>query len=125
MVLSQIGKLVTREIEQDLSRAPDRSYRSVLGNLRFRELDQGRLAEKVAFGGRITMAMFGGVALIVPMVIMTLNPSNETSLITVAAATILVALLLAVYATDSTGKDVLAATAAYAAVLVVFVGNGP
>ena len=54
---------------------------------------------------------------------MTLHPSRNTSLITVSAATFLFALVLALVATDSDGKDVLAATAAYAAVLVVFVGT--
>jgi hypothetical protein len=96
------------------------------GNLGFRELDQqGRLmrAQKKALTERIVMAMFGGVALIGPMLIMTLHPSKNTSLITVSVATFIFALILAVGATDSTGKDVLGATAAYAAVLVVFVGT--
>jgi uncharacterized membrane protein YhaH (DUF805 family) len=63
------------------------------------------------------------VALIGPMLIMTVHPLRDTSLITVAAATFLFALVLALVATDSDGKDVLAATAVYAAVLVVFVGT--
>ena len=61
------------------------------------------------------MAMFGGVALIGPMLIMTLQPSLNTSLITVSIATFLFV------ASDSAGKDVLATTAA--AVLVVLVGT--
>lgn len=69
------------------------------------------------------MAMFGGVALIGPMLIMTLHPSRNTSLITVSVSTFLFAPLLAFIASDSAGKDVLGATAAYAAVLVVFVGS--
>jgi len=67
--------------------------------------------------------MFGGLALIGPMLIMTLHPSRNTSLITVSVATFLFALLLALLARDSTGKDVLGATVAYAAVLVMFVGT--
>ena len=66
--------------------------------------------------------MFGGIALIVPMLIMTLQPSRDKSLITVSVAAIVFALTLALCATDECGKDVLAATAAYTAVLVVFVG---
>lgn len=100
--------------------------KKIAGNFGFRELDKrGRIlrAQKKAFTGRILMAMFGGAALIGPMLIMTLHRSLNTSLITVSVATILFALLLALYATDSEGKDVLAATAAYAAVLVVFVGT--
>lgn len=96
------------------------------GNLGFRELDQqGRLLreQKKAFTGRVAMALFGGVSLIVPMLVMTLHPSRNTSLITTSAATFVFAIALAVGATDTAGKDVLAATAAYAAVLVVFVGT--
>ena len=96
------------------------------GRLGFRELDQkGReeRSQKKAFTQRIIMAMFGGAALIGPMLIMTLHPSRNTSLVTVSIATFLFALVLAFIARDSAGKDVLAATAAYAAVLVVFVGT--
>lgn len=97
-----------------------------MGKLGFRELDQkGReeRSQRNAFTQRIVMAMFGGVALIGPMLVMTLHPSRNTSLITVSVATFLFALLLAFLARDSAGKDVLGATAAYAAVLVVFVGT--
>ena len=97
-----------------------------VGNLGFRELDQkGReeRSQKRAFTQRIVMALFGGAAVIAPMLIMTLHPSRNTSLITVSLATFFFALLLAIVAKDSAGKDVLGATAAYAAVLVVFVGT--
>jgi hypothetical protein len=97
-----------------------------IGNLGFRELDQqGRLLreQKKAFTGRVAMALFGGVSLIVPMLVMTLHPSRNTSLITTSTATFVFAIALALGATDTAGKDVLAATAAYAAVLVVFVGT--
>ena len=53
------------------------------------------------------MAMFGGVSLIGPMLIMTLRQSTNTSLITVSVATFVFALDLAAGATDSSGKDVL------------------
>jgi hypothetical protein len=97
-----------------------------IGNLGFRELDQqGRLLreQKRAFTGRVAMALFGGVSLIAPMLVMTLHPSRNTSLITTSAATFVFAIALAIGAIDTAGKDVLAATAAYAAVLVVFVGT--
>ncbi len=96
------------------------------GELGFRELDQlGRLkrSQKNAFTERVVMAMFGGIALIGPMLIMTLHPSRNTSLIIVSVATFAFAIALAFVARDSAGKDVLGATAAYAAVLVVFVGT--
>ena len=97
-----------------------------VGNLGFRELDQrGRVerSQKQVFTQRVAMAIFGGAALIGPMLIMTLHPSRNTSLITVSVATLVFALVLAFSARDSTGKDVLGVTAAYAAVLVVFVGT--
>lgn len=69
------------------------------------------------------MGLFGGIALICPVLIMALSPSEKTNIITVSVATIVFAILLAIGASDSTGKDVLAATAAYTAVLVVFFGT--
>lgn len=80
-------------------------------------------ARSFAATSRFAMALFGGVALIVPTVIMAKVEGINASLITTAIAVILFSLTLAVSATDSTGKDVLAATAAYTAVLVVFVGT--
>jgi hypothetical protein len=90
-----------------------------------RALRKGRLLRerKKAFTGRVAMALFGGVSLIVPKLVMTLHPSRNTSLITTSTATFIFAIALALGASDTAGKDVLAATAAYAAVLVVFVGT--
>jgi len=65
------------------------------------------------------MTLFGGVALIAPMLIMVLHLSRDTSLITVSPAIFLFAFALAFRATDSTDKDVLGATAAYTAVLII------
>ncbi|KAE8441928.1 hypothetical protein EG329_004186 [Mollisiaceae sp. DMI_Dod_QoI] len=77
-----------------------------------------------AFLSRFYMALFGGLALIVPMLIMTLHESKVTSLVTTSVFVIAVAVLLAGFMEDADPKDILAATAAYAAVLVVFVGTG-
>lgn len=96
------------------------------GELGLRELNQHRrlrTAEVKALIQRILMGLFGGIALICPVLIMALSPSRNTNLITVSLATIVFAILLAIGASDSTGKDVLAATAAYTAVLVVFFGT--
>ena len=97
-----------------------------VGNLGFRELDQkGReeRSQKNALTQRIVMALFGGIALIGPMLIMTLHRSRNSSLITASVATFVFALVMAFAARDSAGKDVLGVTAAHAAVLVVFVGT--
>lgn len=69
------------------------------------------------------MALFGGVALIVPTIVMVKTGDVNSSLITTSVATVAFAIIVALGATDSTGKDVLAATAAYTAVLVVFLGT--
>jgi hypothetical protein len=68
------------------------------GNLGFRELDQkGRVlrAWRKAFTERVLMAMFRGVALIGPMLVMTLHPSRDTNLITVSVATFVVGITAA------------------------------
>ena len=73
------------------------------------------------------MALFGGLALIVPMIIMTLHPTNLTNLLTTSLFVLGVAIALVYLMTDAASKDIIGATAAYAAVLVVFVGtnSGP
>lgn len=74
------------------------------------------------FLSRVAMALFGGVALVVPMLIMTLHPTKLTTLLTTSVFVFAVAIALAWFMYDSQPKDIMAATAAYAAVLVVFVG---
>ncbi|KLU90332.1 hypothetical protein MAPG_09295 [Magnaporthiopsis poae ATCC 64411] len=86
-------------------------------------ISKAELARKHAFVSRFAMALFGGVGLIVPTVVMAKVQGIDASLITTSVAVVLFGLALAFGATDSTGKDVLAATAAYTAVLVVFVGT--
>lgn len=104
-------------------KAPGGDYH--LSTLQFRVIDgyitQER-KEKQERGERLAMAIFGGGALIGPTLIMTLHSGLTTSLVTVCLATLFFALALARFSTYS-GKDILAATAAYAAVLVVFVGT--
>lgn len=95
-------------------------------SLKFRELDKdGReaRARASALAERIFMDLVGDTALIAKILVMTLHSSQTTSLVSVSVATILFALALAVFAKDAAGKYVFAATAAYAAVLVVFVGT--
>ncbi|KUJ07164.1 uncharacterized protein LY89DRAFT_725999 [Mollisia scopiformis] len=87
-------------------------------------LSRTKIERKTAFVSRLVMALFGGIALIVPTIIMAKHQDLNFSLGTTSIATLLFAIILAFGARDSTGKDVLAATAAYAAVLVVFIGTG-
>lgn len=82
-----------------------------------------RRRKSEAFSQRLFMAAFGGAALVAPMLIMTLHPTKVTNLVTVSAFVVVVAVLLAYVMTEATPQDIIGATAAYAAVLVVFVGT--
>lgn len=96
-----------------------------IGPLGFRELDKKKLIgreKRKALKSRFVMALFGGVSLILPMLIMALRPSLVVDLITTSAATVSFAAVISFLGADASGKDVLASTAAYTAVLVVFVG---
>jgi hypothetical protein len=82
-----------------------------------------RKRKSEAFSRRLFMAAFGGAALIAPMLIMSLHPTKVTNLVTTPAFVVVVAVLLAYVMTEATPQDIIGATAAYAAVLVVFVGT--
>jgi hypothetical protein len=94
-------------------------------NWGYRGLDEHLRDQNQAFSSRLNMAAFGGTAFYIPKLIMTLNPSSVKGLFTILIPAIVFGFLLVVSATDSKGKDVLAATAAYAGVLVVFTGSLP
>ncbi|KAE9366537.1 hypothetical protein N431DRAFT_445261 [Stipitochalara longipes BDJ] len=71
---------------------------------------------------KFLLALVGGASLIVPMLIMSFHASKTKSLVTVSIATFVFSFVLAM-ALRLKINDVLGATAAYAAVLVVFVGT--
>ncbi len=71
---------------------------------------------------RLEMAVLGGVLLVVPVVIMSFETSRTRSLITLSAAVMIFALVVAVLAVKGSAYEILAATAGYAAVLSVFLG---
>lgn len=79
-------------------------------------------APETALWARILAAVFGAIALLVPMLIMTVNHAPVRNLVTTSAAVGIVAVVLAV-SPIATWRDVLGVTAAYAAVLVVFIGT--
>lgn len=81
------------------------------------------IEKQLASSSRLLMALFGGIALIIPTVLMVLYPYRDTCLIITSVGTVIISLVLAFGARDSTGKDVLGAIAAYTAVLVVFLGS--
>ncbi|KAF4449364.1 lysyl oxidase-like protein 2 3 4 [Fusarium austroafricanum] len=86
--------------------------------------DANKAKERKALWSRLIMALVGGFALIGPMLIMVLHPTKLTSLLTTSIFTFAAAVCLAVFMKDSEPKDVIGFTAAYAAVLVVFIGTG-
>jgi len=69
------------------------------------------------------MALFGGITLMGPVLVIALYPGRTIVLVTVSITIVLFAFVLAFMAKNMPGKDILAATAAYAAILVVFVGT--
>lgn len=71
---------------------------------------------------RFVIAITGGIFLVVPMIIMTLRPSETKSLVTVSVAVVIFALILA-FGIRVSNVETLVSTATYAAVLVVFVGT--
>lgn len=74
---------------------------------------------------RLVLAFAAGASLVVPVVVMSLKKSVPKSLITMSVAVVLFAICLA-FGVKAGNTETLAATAAYAAVLVVFVGtSGP
>ncbi|KAK3321857.1 hypothetical protein B0H66DRAFT_601339 [Apodospora peruviana] len=93
---------------------------------RSKEDQEGQLPKDVSTPvdrlARFLIALVGGCFLIVPMVIMALDPSQTKSLVTVALAVLLLILLLP-FGIRVSNVETLGATATYAAVLVVFVGT--
>ncbi|AEO67906.1 uncharacterized protein THITE_2117075 [Thermothielavioides terrestris NRRL 8126] len=93
---------------------------------RKKEYSEGKRPKEVSAPvdrlARFLIAFTGGSFLIVPMVIMSLDPSQTKSLITVSLAVLLFILLLS-FGIRVSNVETLVATATYAAVLVVFVGT--
>ncbi|CAL8577902.1 hypothetical protein XPA_003712 [Xanthoria parietina] len=80
-----------------------------------------RVARRLGMRNRLIAAVFGGLSLIVPMLIMAIHPSHVKTLVTSSVAVLLFAVGLAWKSTAKI-ETLLATTAAYAAVMVVFVG---
>lgn len=80
-----------------------------------------RLSERQQLLKKIGMALLGGAFLTGPMLIMVLHKGLLTTLLTTYICVAVFGLVMAVFLEDP--FDVLSGTAAYAAVLVVFVGT--
>lgn len=77
--------------------------------------------EYTAYLERTFMAVMGGTFLVGPMLVMVLHNTRTTSLVTTSICVFLFGLVVSYFLEKQ--MDVLSATAAYAAVLVVFVGT--
>lgn len=100
--------------------------RPTRGELNFRQLNKevrDDLVRRQTFTERLWMGGFRGIALIGPVLLISLNRHLVTSLVTCSVETALFTLILAKLAKNLKGQEFSGATAAYAAVLVVFVGT--
>ncbi|KAK4215207.1 hypothetical protein QBC37DRAFT_128229 [Rhypophila decipiens] len=77
---------------------------------------------RLEFLGRLRVAVLTGLSLIVPMLFMKLYDNLIAQLVTASAAVLILGAILA-YLEEMQKKDGVAGTAAYAAVLVVFIGT--
>jgi VIT1/CCC1 family predicted Fe2+/Mn2+ transporter len=75
-----------------------------------------------AFLRRFVAALFGGITLVGPMLLMVLHKDKATDLSTTSVAVFLFAIVVA-YFSDAAPEMIVSVVAAYAAVLVVFVGT--
>lgn len=83
------------------------------------------MEHRKGFRMRFVTAISGGLALIVPMLIMSIHPLKKKTLITASISVFVFALGLA-WQSSAKRQELLAVTSAYAAVMVVFVGvSGP
>lgn len=80
-------------------------------------------SRKKGFPQRLVAALVGGLSLITPMIIMSLDPSLKKSLITTSIFILVFGVALA-WRTSMQSGEVLTATATHAAVPVVFTGVG-
>jgi hypothetical protein len=117
----ETSKVMADLAVEDLQFWNDRHGRDIR---RWHQRTKKREEENNKFISRLSMALFGGAALIAPMLIMTLHPTRLTSLLTTSVFVLAVGVALAWRMKDAASKDILGSTAAYAAVLVVFVGTG-
>jgi hypothetical protein len=72
---------------------------------------------------RYALAILGGIILNAPLILMVLVPGTVTSLVTVPVCTMIFAVAAAYFSPTKLPLELLAATAAYATVLVVFVSG--
>ena len=88
-------------------------------NLRTSYRDTIRIA---SFLTRFLVALFAGLFLVGPLVLLSYQSSKEAHLLTVGACIVIFSFIVSL-ASKASAQETMAASAAYAAVLVVFVSN--
>ncbi|KAF4632824.1 hypothetical protein G7Y89_g5301 [Cudoniella acicularis] len=92
---------------------------------RSREFEEGEPPHEISAvvdrASRLIVALVGGAFLIVPMLIMAINPGQTKSLVTASVSTLFFSCAVSL-GFNSSNNEALVSTATYAAVLVVFVG---
>lgn len=104
----------------DLPRTRDNPRNPILPGRARSVANEAAKAESLVV--RFLMAAVGGLALIVPVLVMSFFPGRNVSLVTTSVAMLVFAAVITL-GTKLAPDQVLGATAAYAAVLVVFVGT--
>lgn len=101
---------------------PGKQRRFTIAEEYERKTAEARWREWYALWTRFCFSMLGGVGVIAPMLLMVLHQNRTTALATTSCSVFLFALVLA-FATKAPPEVAVGAVAAYAAVLVVFVGS--
>ncbi|TKA81836.1 hypothetical protein B0A49_01066 [Cryomyces minteri] len=89
---------------------------------RAEEHEKEGLKRLVDYLARFFVSIFGGASLLVPMIIMVFSNSRNANLIITSAFVLFFSIVLSV-GSKASNQEILAATAGYAAVLVVFIGT--
>lgn len=114
---------VVRFFHLDNAMGPDTAHSYLDYKTRMRRVERFE-RKRIRFSRRLVTALIGGLVLAVPVLIMALRPSLNKSLITTCAAVTIFSLYLALATSSLNQTELLGASAAYAAVLAVFVGIG-
>ncbi|KAK6852340.1 hypothetical protein PG995_010891 [Apiospora arundinis] len=120
VIRRMLGTLLdTKELSVVSVPGPWEEDNQPIGGTRAANVAQSALA---GLKNRLATAALGGAFLVGPMWLMVKRADLNTSLVSTTLFVVVFGLLMAAYLDKS--KDVMSATAAYAAVLVVFVGLG-
>jgi hypothetical protein len=102
------------------------SYSHQERRYRAKEFEEGKAPLEISIFvdklARFIVALIGIASLVIPMLIMSISPSQTKNLAAASVSTVLFAVILS-FGLKTTNVETLVSTATYAAVLVVFVGT--